>query len=163
MLFYISSLGIVIHHNLNHNHYINYYINHNMMCISSTCYNMCTQRSPYNWSEQLYQRHGDVSSSTLPYIYPTLPYLYSSYLPYLSYLDIFPSHWIHIFTPLVLLCNFISLQYPFLPSLPPSFMPFHLTNPFIYLHYNYSYTVYIYTYIYIPPLYPISHRPSQNT
>jgi len=25
----------------------------------TTCYNMCTQRSPYNWSEQLYQRHGD--------------------------------------------------------------------------------------------------------
>lgn len=26
------------------------------------CYNMCTQRSPYNWSEQLYTRHGEVSS-----------------------------------------------------------------------------------------------------
>lgn len=25
----------------------------------TTCYNMCTQRSPYNWSEQLYQRHGE--------------------------------------------------------------------------------------------------------
>ena len=28
------------------------------MPIYTTCYNMCTQRSPYNWSEQLYQRHG---------------------------------------------------------------------------------------------------------
>lgn len=28
------------------------------MPIYSMCYNMCTQRSPYNWSEQLYQRHG---------------------------------------------------------------------------------------------------------
>ena len=27
--------------------------------IYTVCYNMCTQRSPYNWSEQLYQRHGD--------------------------------------------------------------------------------------------------------
>jgi len=26
--------------------------------IYTICYNMCTQRSPYNWSEQLYQRHG---------------------------------------------------------------------------------------------------------
>lgn len=25
----------------------------------TTCYNMCTQKSPYNWSEQLYQRHGE--------------------------------------------------------------------------------------------------------
>ena len=25
----------------------------------TTCYNMCTQRSPYNWSEQLYLRHGE--------------------------------------------------------------------------------------------------------
>eukprot|EP00937_MAST-01D_sp_MAST-1D-sp2_P006022 g6022.t1 len=29
------------------------------MQIYTTCYNMCTQRSPYNWSEQLYQRHGE--------------------------------------------------------------------------------------------------------
>lgn len=28
------------------------------MPIYTTCYNMCTQRSPYNWSEQLYERHG---------------------------------------------------------------------------------------------------------
>jgi hypothetical protein len=26
----------------------------------SVCYNMCTQKAPYNWSEQLYQRHGEV-------------------------------------------------------------------------------------------------------
>lgn len=24
-----------------------------------TCYDMCTQRSPYNWSRELYQRHGE--------------------------------------------------------------------------------------------------------
>ena len=30
-----------------------------------TCYNMCTQRSPYNWSEQLYQRHGETFNSYL--------------------------------------------------------------------------------------------------
>lgn len=28
------------------------------MPIYTTCYNMCTQRSPYNFSEQLYERHG---------------------------------------------------------------------------------------------------------
>ena len=27
------------------------------MEIYSLCYNMCTQRSPYNWSEKLYERH----------------------------------------------------------------------------------------------------------
>jgi len=27
--------------------------------IYTTCYDMCTQRSPYNWSRDLYQRHGD--------------------------------------------------------------------------------------------------------
>jgi len=37
----------------------------------TTCYNMCTQRSPYNWSEQLYQRHGEticdyLSKTVLP-------------------------------------------------------------------------------------------------
>ena len=26
---------------------------------------MCTQKSPYNWSEQLYQRHGEVSALSL--------------------------------------------------------------------------------------------------
>jgi len=31
----------------------------------TTCYNMCTQKSPYNWSEQLYQRHGDTISHYL--------------------------------------------------------------------------------------------------
>lgn len=29
-----------------------------MLCVPRRiCYNMCTQRSPYNWSAQLYQRH----------------------------------------------------------------------------------------------------------
>jgi cullin 1 len=28
------------------------------MPIYTICYNMCTQRAPYNWSEQLYERHG---------------------------------------------------------------------------------------------------------
>jgi len=27
--------------------------------VYTRCYNMCTQRSPHNWSEQLYERHGD--------------------------------------------------------------------------------------------------------
>ncbi|KAK1740548.1 cullin family protein [Skeletonema marinoi] len=27
--------------------------------IYTTCYDMCTQRSPYNWSRDLYQRHGE--------------------------------------------------------------------------------------------------------
>jgi len=31
----------------------------------TTCYNMCTQRSPYNWSEQLYQRHGETIGAYL--------------------------------------------------------------------------------------------------
>lgn len=33
--------------------------------IYTICYNMCTQRSPYNWSEQLYQRHGQQLSRYL--------------------------------------------------------------------------------------------------
>ncbi|CAM9718096.1 unnamed protein product [Chrysoparadoxa australica] len=33
--------------------------------IYTTCYNMCTQRSPYNWSEQLYQRHGETIATYL--------------------------------------------------------------------------------------------------
>lgn len=28
------------------------------MHIYTMCYNMCTQRTPYNWSEELYLRHG---------------------------------------------------------------------------------------------------------
>lgn len=32
------------------------------MSTYTTCYDMCTQRSPYNWSEQLYDRHGDTIS-----------------------------------------------------------------------------------------------------
>jgi len=35
------------------------------MPIYTTCYNMCTQRQPYNWSEQLYQRHGDTIKAYL--------------------------------------------------------------------------------------------------
>ena len=31
-----------------------------------TCYNMCTQRSPYSWSEQLYLRHGEVGGVARP-------------------------------------------------------------------------------------------------
>jgi len=29
------------------------------------CYNMCTQRSPFNWSEQLYERHGETIAKYL--------------------------------------------------------------------------------------------------
>lgn len=29
------------------------------VAIYTTCYDMCTQRSPYNWSRELYQRHGE--------------------------------------------------------------------------------------------------------
>lgn len=29
------------------------------MATYTKCYNMCTQREPYKWSDQLYQRHGD--------------------------------------------------------------------------------------------------------
>lgn len=32
------------------------------MSTYTTCYDMCTQRSPYNWSEQLYDRHGETIS-----------------------------------------------------------------------------------------------------
>ena len=31
----------------------------------SICYNMCTQRTPYNWSEELYKRHGETVASYL--------------------------------------------------------------------------------------------------
>lgn len=37
------------------------FANRDYVNVYTTCYNMCTQRSPYNWSEQLYQRHGEVS------------------------------------------------------------------------------------------------------
>lgn len=33
--------------------------------IYTICYNMCTQKQPYNWSEQLYQRHGETIASYL--------------------------------------------------------------------------------------------------
>ncbi|GKY92196.1 hypothetical protein MPSEU_000190800 [Mayamaea pseudoterrestris] len=29
------------------------------VAIYTTCYDMCTQRSPFNWSRELYQRHGE--------------------------------------------------------------------------------------------------------
>ncbi|EEY64187.1 Cullin family protein, putative [Phytophthora infestans T30-4] len=35
------------------------------MPIYTTCYNMCTQRSPYNFSEQLYDRHGQTFDTYL--------------------------------------------------------------------------------------------------
>jgi len=31
----------------------------------TTCYNMCTQRNPYNWSRELYSRHGETIASYL--------------------------------------------------------------------------------------------------
>lgn len=39
--------------------------------IYTTCYDMCTQRSPYNWSRELYERHGQtiecyLTSNVLP-------------------------------------------------------------------------------------------------
>jgi cullin 1 len=33
--------------------------------IYTTCYDMCTQRSPYNWSRDLYQRHGETIENYL--------------------------------------------------------------------------------------------------
>lgn len=33
--------------------------------IYTICYNMCTQKSPFNWSEQLYQRHGETIANYL--------------------------------------------------------------------------------------------------
>ena len=41
------------------------------MPIYTTCYNMCTQRSPHNWSEELYSHHGStikdyLTSNVLP-------------------------------------------------------------------------------------------------
>ncbi|CAB9524032.1 Cullin-3 [Seminavis robusta] len=33
--------------------------------IYTTCYDMCTQRSPYNWSRELYQRHGETIENYL--------------------------------------------------------------------------------------------------
>ena len=36
------------------------------MSTYTTCYDMCTQRSPYNWSEQLYDRHGETISQARP-------------------------------------------------------------------------------------------------
>lgn len=36
-----------------------------MINLLRTCYDMCTQRSPYNWSGDLYQRHGETIESYL--------------------------------------------------------------------------------------------------
>jgi hypothetical protein len=35
---------------------------HVVLCVVliRRCYSMCTQPSPYNWSEALYKRHGEV-------------------------------------------------------------------------------------------------------
>jgi cullin 1 len=33
--------------------------------VYTTCYNMCTQKVPFNWSEQLYRRHGETISNYL--------------------------------------------------------------------------------------------------
>ena len=33
--------------------------------VYTTCYNMCTQKSPFNWSEQLYVRHGETIANYL--------------------------------------------------------------------------------------------------
>ncbi len=33
---------------------------HEYVNIYTICYNMCTQNKPYNWSDELYRRHGDV-------------------------------------------------------------------------------------------------------
>ncbi|GAX29145.1 cullin 1 [Fistulifera solaris] len=41
--------------------------------IYTTCYDMCTQRSPYNWSRELYQRHGETIEQYLnDYVLPAL-------------------------------------------------------------------------------------------
>lgn len=47
-----------------------------MYVFCSMCYNMCTQRSPHNWSEQLYGRHREVTPPR-PHMpsYATLPSL----------------------------------------------------------------------------------------
>ena len=36
-------------------------LNYKYDFVCRTCYNMSTQRSPFNWSEQLYQKHGEVA------------------------------------------------------------------------------------------------------
>eukprot|EP01031_Cornospumella_fuschlensis_P042847 gene42847-52354_t len=37
------------------------------------CYNMCTQKTPFNWSEQLYVRHGEsISKYLLTKVVPVL-------------------------------------------------------------------------------------------
>ena len=45
------------------------------------CYNMCTQRSPYNWSEQLYQRHGETIATYLTnHVLPVLANRHDEFL-----------------------------------------------------------------------------------
>ena len=43
------------------------------MKTNSTCYDMCTQRSPYNWSKELYQRHGEtIENYLITHVLPAL-------------------------------------------------------------------------------------------
>jgi cullin 1 len=49
--------------------------------IYTICYNMCTQRSPYNWSEQLYQRHGETIGKYLStHVLPVLKERHNEFL-----------------------------------------------------------------------------------
>jgi len=43
----------------------NFFDKKEYISIYTICYNMCTQRSPFNWSEQLYQKHGEQISAFL--------------------------------------------------------------------------------------------------
>lgn len=39
--------------------------NNDYMLVYTACYDMCTQKSPYNWSEDLYKRHGEMIAEYL--------------------------------------------------------------------------------------------------
>lgn len=39
--------------------------NQDYVAVYSTCYNMCTQKAPHNWTDQIYQRHGESISNYL--------------------------------------------------------------------------------------------------
>lgn len=39
--------------------------NQDYIKVYTTCYNMCTQKVPFNWSEQLYRRHGETIANYL--------------------------------------------------------------------------------------------------
>lgn len=46
-----------------------------------TCYDMCTQRTPYNWSEDLYRKHGETVQKYLQkYVLPALKDKQDEYL-----------------------------------------------------------------------------------